>query len=112
MLDYNALLYDPIYSVIGVPAMMTTIAGVFEITVIDETRSKSMTSTGLEIRSIGPAACARIPELTVKGIDRSDYVNSILSFNGRMWVVYNYDLKGSPNGEDQGEVRFLLRSND
>jgi len=112
MIDYNALLYDPVYAELGVSAMLTTTAGVFDITVIDDTRAKAQTSNSVEVRSVGPGAFARVPELTSKGIDRADYTNSMLSFNKRMWVVRSFELRGSPNGEDFGEVRFLLRSSD
>lgn len=112
MIDYSALLYDPVYGELGVDAMLTTTAGVVEITVIDDTRAKTQTSGGVETRSIGPGAFARIPELTEKGVDRSDYVNSMLAFNGRIWIIRSYELQGCPNGEDLGQVRFLLRSSD
>jgi len=109
-LDYNALLYDPVYAALGVPAMLTHTAGVAEITVIDDTRAKSNTSGQLEVRSVGPGAFARIPELTAQGVDRSDWINSVLAFNGRTWRIRNAEPRGSPNGEDQGEVRFSLAS--
>ena len=111
-IDYSALLFDPVYAELGVPAMLTTTAGVIDITVIDDTRPKMTASGSVEVRSVGPGAFARIPELNEKGIDRSDYVNSMLAFNGRIWIIRSYELRGSPNGEDVGEVRFLLRSSD
>ena len=105
MADFNALLYDPVYSTeLAVPA---TLNGV-EITVIDKTRRKTQASGGVEVRGVGPAACARIPELTAKGIAREAYKDSALSFNGRDWTVRSYELTGSPNGEDFGEVWFFL----
>jgi hypothetical protein len=109
MIDYSALLYDPSYDVLGVPATMTVTAGEIALTVIDETRPKTNTSGSVEVRSVGPGAFARIPELTEKGIARGDYQDAILAFNGRTWVVRSYELRGSPNGEDLGEVRFLLK---
>lgn len=112
MIDYSALLYDPVYAELGVPAMLTTTSDVVEITVIDDTRAKTLMTGSLETRSVGPGAFARIPELTEKGVDRSDYAGGILSFNGRMWIIRSYELSGSPNGEDLGEIRFLLKSSD
>jgi hypothetical protein len=111
-IDYSALLYDPVYDELGVDAVLTAAgtAGEVAITVIDETRRKIMTSSGVELRSVNPSACARIPELAENGIEREDYQGSVLSFNGRTWVVRSYDLLGSPNGEDLGLVRFLLNS--
>ena len=112
MADYSALLYDPVYGVIGVPATLTAAgtAGEVEISVIDDTRPKTQTSGGLETRSVGPGAFARIAELEAKGIARADYQDAVLSFNGRDWIVRSYELRGSPNGEDLGEVRFLLKA--
>ena len=43
------------------------------------------------------------------GVMRGDWLDAVLSFNGRNWSVRSYELRGSPNGEDFGEVRFLLK---
>jgi hypothetical protein len=113
-IDYSALLYDPVYAEIGVPATMT-IAGDagMEITVIDDTRPKvlpvSAGTQAAEVRSVGPGAFARVYELAQKGIARADYADAALVFNGRTWTVRSWELRGSPNGEDWGEVRFLLK---
>jgi hypothetical protein len=110
MIDYSALLYDPVYAEIGVPATLTAAgtAGEIAIKVIDDTRRKTLTSGGVEVRSVGPGAYARIAELDSKGIAREEYKASVLTFNGRSWTVRSYELTGSPNGEDFGEVLFLL----
>src|SRR5262245_13330933 len=105
-IDYSALLFDPVYAELGVDASMNGVT----ITVIDDTRPKTQTSGGVEIRSVGPGAFARIPELSGKGIARDDYIDAVLTFNGRTWSVRSYELRGSPNGEDLGEVRFLLKA--
>lgn len=112
MVDYSALLFDPVYQELGVPAMLTTTMGVAEIIVIDDTRPKSNVAGQLETRSVGPGAFVRMPDLIAAGVDRSEYVGSVLSFNGRMWLIRSYELRGSPNGEDLGEVRFFLKASD
>lgn len=108
-IDYSALMYDPIYAELGVPAVI----GTGEITVIDDTRAKSQPIMGAgqpaEVRSVGPGAFARIPELTSKGITRDVWIDAPITFNGRNWIVRSYELRGSPMGEDAGEVRFLLK---
>ena len=124
MVDYSALLYDPVYGILGVPATILGGTSVFQnnifqqnifqggklpITVIDNTRGKTSTSGPLETRSVDPSAFARIPELTSKNIPRSKYQGNVLTFNGRTWTVRSYELRGSPNGEDQGEVQFFLK---
>jgi len=108
MNDYSVLLYDPVYAELGVDATLNGIA----LTVIDDTRPKIQASGSVEMRSVGPGAFARIPELTSKGIARDDYVDAVLTFNGRTWTVRSYELRGSPNGEDLGEVRLLLKANE
>lgn len=110
MLDYGALLYDPVYAEIGVKAQF--INGEFEVTltVIDDTRPKILPAGSAEVRSVGPGAFVRIPELEENGITRDDWMDAALSFNGRDWIVRSYELRGSPNGEDNGEVRFLLKA--
>lgn len=110
MIDYSALLYDPVYAELGVPATLTVATvGDIALTVVDDTRPKTNTSGTAEVRSVGPGAYARIPELTGNGIARDAYMDAILAFNGRTWVVRSYEIRGSPNGEDLGEVRFLLK---
>lgn len=117
--DYSALLYDPVYAELGVDAVFSagTAGPEVAITVIDDTRPKvesagvpRMLGDAVETRGVGPGAFARIPELSGKGIAREDWRNATLTFSGRSWLVRNFELRGSPNGEDQGEVRFLLRA--
>jgi hypothetical protein len=112
MIDYSPLLYDPVYAEIGVDATLNGIA----LTVIDDTRAKTQTtgtpSGNIDVRSVGPGAFARIPELDGKGFAREAYKGSVLTFNGRSWTVRSYELTGSPNGENFGEVRFLLMASE
>lgn len=109
MIDWSADLDDPLYAVFGVPATLTAGAAVVELTVIDETRSKTRTEGGVETSSVGPGAFVRIPELFAKGITRDVWIGAVLTFNGRTWIVREAPVQGSPNGEDLGEVRFLLK---
>src|SRR5262245_56297668 len=97
-IDYSMLLFDPVFAELGVDATMNGVA----ITVIDETRAKVQGSNGVEVRSVGPSADARIPELTAKGIARDAYKGATLTFNDRTWEVRSYELRGSPNGEELG----------
>ncbi len=111
MIDYGALLYDPVYLEIGVPATLTVGVASATLTVIDDTRPKSLPAGGsAEVRGVGPGAYVRIPELTANGITRDLWIDSTLIFNGRSWVVRSYELRGSPNGEDLGEVRLFLKA--
>jgi hypothetical protein len=112
-IDYGTMLFDPVYAEIGVPAVLTVPGGAdLAITVIDDTRPKDLSvpgTSGAVVHSVGPGAYARIPELAGNGIVRDDYLDAVLAFNGRSWIVRSYELRGSPSGEDLGEVRFLLK---
>jgi hypothetical protein len=110
MIDFSVMLYDPAFDVIGVPATLTAAGTEIALTVIDDTRPKSNIDGTMEVRTIGPGAFARVPELAAKGIVRDDYQGVTLTFNGRNWVVRSHEMRGSPNGEDLGEVRFLLKA--
>lgn len=114
-IDYSAMLYDPVYAELGVPAVLTVVGADTgaDITVIDDTRPKPLPTgggTSADVQSVGPGAFVRIPELTGKGIARGNYADAVLAFNGRTWIVRSWELRGSPNGEDFGEVRFALKA--
>jgi hypothetical protein len=113
-IDYSIALYDPVYAAIGVPAtLLTADAREISLTVIDDTRPKQLPAgTSADVRAMGPGAFARIPELVAAGITRDDWQDAALTFNGRDWIVRSFELRGSPNGEDAGEVRFLLKATD
>jgi hypothetical protein len=113
-IDYGALLFDPVYAELGVPATLTVgVAAAVAITVIDDTKPKTLPVSGgtqtAEVRGVGPGAFARVYDLAGKGVTRADYADAVLAFNGRSWVVRSWELRGSPMGEDWGEVRFLLK---
>lgn len=111
MIDYSADLYDPVYAVLGVPATLTVgTAGAVALTVIDDTRPKTQTSSGVEMRGVAPGAFVRIPELIENGIRRENCTGAVLTFNGRTWIIRSNEPSGNPNGEDFGQVRFLLKA--
>jgi hypothetical protein len=114
VIDYSGLLYDPVYAEIGVVATFTP-TGASEgiaLTVIDDTRAKSLPAGSAEVRGVGPGVYVRIPELTENGLTREYWLDARLTFNGQTWIVRSYELRGSPNGEDLGEVRFFLKAVD
>jgi len=113
MIDYSTQLYDPVYAEIGVPATFINGEIEAEITVIDDTRPKQLPAgSSIDVGGMGPGAFARIPELAASGITQDDWRDASLTFNGRDWIVRSYELRGSPNGMDAGEVRFMLKAGD
>ena len=43
---------------------------------IDDTRPKALPAGSLEVKSVGPGAYARIPELNALGVMRGDYLDA------------------------------------
>ena len=113
MIDYSASLYDPVYRELGVPAVFVQGSVSVDLTVIDDARPKQLPAgTTADVRGMGPGAFVRIQELEANGIIRGDWLDAALNFNGQTWTVRSYELRGSPNGEVFGEVRFLLKAAD
>lgn len=110
-MDFQALLFDPIYLVQGVDATLT-LAGVSEsidgLTVLDKTGGIAIEGDGPDVQTILPAAVIRVAELTAKGVTARQVIRAILEFNGKRWRVKTYRPKPSPKGELDGELFLLL----
>lgn len=110
-MDLQSLLYDPIYSVIGVDAVLTLPTGeLIELVVLDKTAGID-TGDGVNAPTIVPAAVVRMVELvSTNGIalKRLSDKNAKISFNGFTWRIESYRLRPSPKGENDGEVYLLL----
>ena len=79
-LDFSALMHDPIYQTLGVPATLTQGESEAALTVIDNTRPVTINTVGnpAEVRTVGPGAYARVQELTAQGITRAQYIDAML----------------------------------
>ena len=110
MIDYSALLYDPIYAELGVAATLTAGA-----TVVDADRDRRNPAEDQRPRAAwkraasGRAPLSASPNWSRKGSRAIEWIGAVLTFNGRTWIVREAPVQGSPNGEDFGEVRFLLK---
>lgn len=109
MIDFNTFMYDPVYAALGVPGTLTIGTDSVTLTVVDDTRTKRHAdASGVETVSVGPGAFVRIPELTASGVTRDQCIGASLTFNGHAWTILTGEPRGSPNGEDLGEIRFTL----
>lgn len=110
MIDFSALLYDPIYAVLGVPALLTpaTDASEIPLTVIDKTEGVAIDEgNGISISTIKPAAIVRMSEISAQGMTRSDLKQGSIWFNDRVWTIVATQPKPSPNGA--GELYLILQ---
>ena len=117
MTDYRAILYDPIYSAQGVPAVLTLTTGevIDSLTALDKTAGVDTTTAFFhahrlkpEVQTIKPGACLRVGELTDNGVSVDQLPNARLQMNGFVWNVTSYRMRPSPQGELDGEVLLIL----
>lgn len=112
MIDYRSLLFDPIYSIQGVPAALLLADGrvIDGVTALDKTAGIDVGGGDVTVQTIAPAACLRVNELTEKGVALDDLLRSRLLMNGNEWKVTSHRPKPAPTGERNGEV-FLVLAN-
>lgn len=109
-MDYQALLYDPNYTIWGVSVTLTLLdsGGVFEdLTAIDKTAGVDV-GDNAQVQTIKPVAAMRVVELLTAGLELDQLPDASLEMNGLVWNVVSYRLKPSPKGENDGEVYLIL----
>lgn len=107
-IDYQSVLYDPIYQALGVSATLVSAGGASaSVTVIDGT-SGIVTSDKLGVETVRPIAYVRTKELSDNSISAEDLPDSELTFNGSTWRVKASRPRPSPTGE--GETMLILLS--
>lgn len=110
-MDYQSLLYDPVYLIQGVAGSINGIGG---FTVLDKTAGLEVTPLGeTQLQTVKCAAVVRYRELQVLGISLDALIHGSLIMNGAAWRIESYLLKPSPNGQYDGEVvLFLLETSE
>lgn len=110
--DFGALMLDPIYAALGVPAVLTLEdAREFPLTVIDKT-SGVVAGERVDVPTALPAAAIRYAELISLGLNADDIVRGTLVFNNGTWEITNRKLNPNPSGEKSGEVIAMLAEAD
>ena len=109
-MDLNALLYAPLYTIFGADAVIRCLYGdAFAISVIDRTSGVEVTEgSGIDVKTIRPAAVLRMRELTDLGLAREDLDDAALDLNGKLWRVKATMPKPAPTGEADGELYLFL----
>ena len=108
-MDYQGLLYDPVYLVLGVAAVlqMGPPLGDVALTAIDKTAGITI-AHAVDVETTLPAATVRAAELVAAGVDLVDCDGKTLTLNGKDWRIASLEPKPSPNGQDDGEIYFIL----
>jgi hypothetical protein len=101
--DYAAILFNPIYTIQGVPAALLLADGrvIDGITALDKTAGIDVGGGDVQVQTIAPAACVRVGELTDKGVALDDLIRARLLMSGNEWKVMTHRPKPSANRRAQ-----------
>jgi len=106
MLDFDGLVFGPVYDVFGQPAVLATDAGLFDLVVIDHTRGITVDEGGMVgVQTIRPAADIRRSALNALGISKKTLLDAQLTFGGASWLIKTV----LENGD---ELRLVLMASD
>ncbi|TPI13866.1 hypothetical protein [Mesorhizobium sp. B4-1-1] len=114
-MDWQALLYGPVYATLGVEAVLTLCGGEppIALTVLDKTagivvggQQRDRGRFQAEVETIQPAAAVRAAELA--NVDRDKLHGAEIAFNGKCWKIDTHAFRPSPRGEGDGEILLLL----
>jgi hypothetical protein len=102
MIDFDALVFGPVYSTFGQPAVLTIGSSSYDIVVIDNTRGVTVDEAGvIGVQTVRPAVDVRRSALIGLGIAFGDLVDAEVAFNGATWRIKSF----LDNGD---ELRLIL----
>ena len=109
-MDLAALVYNPLYATFGVDASIRCLyADTFDLRAIDCTSGIAVADgSGVDVKTIRPAAIVRMRELSDLGLGRDDLEDAALELNGKLWRVKATMPKPAPTGEADGELYLFL----
>jgi len=113
-MDYAAILYDPLYASFATDALIRCLySDAFPIRAIDCTSGIEVTEgSGIDVKTVRPAAIVRMRELTDLGLGREDLEDAALELNDKLWRVKASMPKPGPSGEANGELYLFLIEDD
>ena len=87
MIDFDALVLDPVYDTFGEPAVLTLQSGSYDVTVIDHTQGIAVEDGGIGVQTIRPAVDVRRSALAAHGIAVADLVSGQVVFGVTAWRI-------------------------
>lgn len=110
MIDWDELLYDPLYTGLGKAATLTPGSGGagIEVTVIDKTAGIEVDSGPTVIPTIKPAARIRMAELVSNALALPDLKDGTLLLGATTWTIKNTQPRPGPDGKGTGEALLIL----
>jgi hypothetical protein len=108
--DYDDMLYDPIYEIEGAPAVLTLRDDdetSLEVVVLYQPSGKVVGNQGIGVGTVTNSAAIRVSELA--GVETDHLMNATLVVNGETWLVKSWVPAPAPTGESAGEYRLILK---
>jgi hypothetical protein len=88
MIDFDALVFGPVYDTFGQPAVLTIGSSSYDVVVIDNTKGVTVDEAGsIGVQTIRPAADVRRRALVTLGIVVGDLIDGEIDFNDATWVI-------------------------
>ena len=87
MIDFDALVLDPVYATFGEPAVLTLRSASYDLTVIDHTKGVAVEDGGIGLQTIRPAVDVRRSALAALGIAVADLVGGQVVFGVTAWRI-------------------------
>ena len=102
MIDFDALVFGPVYDTFGEPAVLTLGPASYDVVVIDNTKGVTIDDGGMiGVQTIRLAVDVRRSALVALGIAIGDLIDGELAFNGATWRIKSF----LENGD---ELRLIL----
>ena len=104
MIDFDTLVFGPVYGTFGQPAVLKIGSSSHAVVVIDNTKGVTVDEGGvIGVQTIRPAADVRRSALVGLGIAFGDLVDGEIAFNNTTWRIKSF----LENGD---ELRLILMS--
>jgi len=108
-LDYDGLLYGPIYATLGVEAVLIMADGEPPVVLTIKPRLEGIAvGDQVGIETIRPAAFVRRSELADNDLCPADLDGGRLELDGKCWTITAHQPQPSGNGESDGEELLIL----
>lgn len=102
MIDFDALVFGPVYSTFGQPAVLTLGRSSYDLVVIDNTKGVVVDEAGsIGVQTIRPAADVRRSTLAKLGLAARDLVDGEVEFGDAAWRIKTVL-------ENADEIRLIL----
>ena len=102
MIDFDTLVFGPVYGTFGQPAVLTIGSARYDLVVIDNTKGVTVDDGGMiGVQTIRPAADVRRSALVRLGVAFDDLVDGELAFGGETWRIKSFVDNGN-------ELRLIL----